>query len=337
MDLTSAFEMLRPQVEQELKDVVFASLPDEYALLRGMLSYHLGWEGEGSGRQAQGKRLRPVLLLLCTMAVGGEWESALPAAAGVELLHNFSLIHDDVQDQGEMRHGRPAVWVKWGVPQAINAGDLMFSISNLAVLRLRRAYPAETVLRAQELFQHTCVQLTQGQFLDMWHETQTVLPLDAYWSMVAGKTAALLACCTETGSLLGGAKEAQQKAFREFGHWLGMAFQVQDDLLGIWGEAEKIGKSTSSDLFTRKKTLPVLYGLSKNQGFARRWQAGDFKEEDIPELARLLEEDGAQEYVQTISIKLTRKALTALSDAVQDHPAGNALRQLAGQLLSRTV
>ncbi len=118
-----------------------------------------------------------MLLLLSVVAAGGSWQQALPAAAGVELLHNFSLIHDDVEDNGDLRHGRPTVWVKWGVPQAINAGDLMFTISNQAILRLQQSYPAGVVLRAQELFQETCVKLTQGQYLDMWYEDLDDLPL----------------------------------------------------------------------------------------------------------------------------------------------------------------
>ena len=271
MELFEAFEEFQPIIEKELIAVVQDSVSDAYPVLREMLSYHMGWTGEGAGPQTQGKRLRPVLLLLSVVAAGGDWQQALPAAAGVELLHNFSLIHDDVEDNGDLRHGRPTVWVKWGVPQAINAGDLMFTISNQAILNLRRSYSAEVVLRAQGLFQQTCVKLTQGQYLDMWYENMDNLALDAYWSMVAGKTAALLACCTEMGALLGGADMAVCDKYHQFGHLLGLAFQAQDDLLGIWGDVERIGKSTSSDLFTKKKTLPVIFGLQKNGEFAKQW------------------------------------------------------------------
>jgi geranylgeranyl diphosphate synthase type I len=330
-------ELFRPKIEQELERIVNDAIEDEYSLLRSMLAYHLGWEGDGAGLRAQGKRIRPVMLLLCAMAAGGDWQPVLPAAAGVELLHNFSLIHDDVEDGGELRHGRPTVWVKWGVPQAINAGDLMFTLANVAILRLRTAFPAGKVLQAQELFQQTCVHLTEGQFLDMWYEAQGELPLTAYWSMVAGKTAALLACCAEMGSMLGGADEAEQKKFRNFGHLLGMAFQVQDDYLGIWGESDLMGKSTSSDLFTRKKTLPVLYGLQQKGRFAARWQAGRISEGDIPFLAQLLEEEGGREYAHTTSVDFTERALAALSEAVGDEPSGAALHQLASQLLGRRL
>ncbi len=335
MEIIQAFEEFRPKIEEALRAVVQGSVSDSYPVLREMLSYHMGWEGEEAGPQAQGKRLRPVLLLLCVIATDGHWQQALPAAAGVELLHNFSLIHDDVEDNGNLRHGRPTVWVKWGVPQAINAGDLMFTISNQAILMLQRSYPAEVVLRAQEVFQQTCVQLTQGQFLDMWYEDLDDLPLDAYWSMVSGKTAALLACCTELGALLGGADSVITAKYHQFGHYLGLAFQAQDDLLGIWGDVEKTGKSTSSDLFTKKKTLPVIFGLQQHGKFAERWLSGEINLDEVSEMADLLEKEGALEYTKQMAYDLTTKARSALDEVLGGHPAGTALQQLTDQLIGR--
>jgi geranylgeranyl diphosphate synthase type I len=335
VELTQAFEEFRPEIEKELKDVIQESVSEEYPVLREMLSYHMGWEGEGAGQQVQGKRIRPMLLLLSVDAAGGNWRQSLPAAAGVELLHNFSLIHDDVEDNGELRHGRPTLWVKWGVPQAINAGDLMFTVSNLAILKLRQSFRAAVVLQAQELFQQTCVKLTQGQYLDMWHEHLDDLPLDAYWSMVAGKTAALLACCTGMGALLGGADSAMCAKYGQFGHLLGMAFQAQDDLLGIWGNEEVIGKSTSSDLYTKKKTLPVIFGLQQNGKFAERWLSGDVRLEEVSELAVLLEQEGARRYTEQVAFDLTAKARKALEEVLGGHQTGKALQQLTNRLIGR--
>ena len=335
MELEQAFAVYRPEIEDELKAVVLDSISGEYPVLREMMNYHMGWEGEGAGPKAQGKRLRPILLLLSTTAADGDWKQALPAAAGVELLHNFSLIHDDVEDNGDLRHGRSTVWGIWGVPQAINAGDLMFTISNQAILRLKQSYSADVVLQAQELFQQTCVKLTQGQYLDMWYENLGELPLDAYWSMVAGKTAALLACCTEMGALLGGADSAMCAKYHQFGHLLGLAFQVQDDLLGIWGDVKKIGKSTSSDLYTKKKTLPVIFGLQQKGKFAARWFLEDMKMEEVPEMALLLEEEGAREYTEQMAFDLTKKAQDALEEVLGGHQTGVALRQLTDKLIGR--
>jgi geranylgeranyl diphosphate synthase, type I len=326
---------MQPAVEYELERVIDQSVGDDYPELRSMLRYHLGWEGEGSGREAQGKRIRPLLVLLTTSAAGGDWEKALPAAAAVELIHNFSLIHDDIQDQSPVRRGRPTVWVKWGVAQAINAGDLMFTQAHLSLLNLTGRIPPEDVIRASQVMHNTCVQLTKGQFLDLWNETEKSIPMEAYWPMVGGKTAALLACCTELGAIVAGASEERRNALREFGYKLGLAFQVQDDWLGIWGNAEQTGKSTDSDLVSGKKTLPVLYAIQQGKEFASRWSNGAISTDEVPKIAQLLVDEGAQEYTEYLSDRLTTEALDALEAGSITKGASTELRNLAIKLLGR--
>ena len=135
MALKDYMQAMQPAIETELQQLINQSIPSEYPELRAMLTYHMGWEGEGAGPEAQGKRIRPLLVLLCAEAAGGNWRSALPAAAAVELLHNFSLIHDDIQDNSPLRRNRPAVWVKWGAAQAINAGDVLFTLAFVSLQR----------------------------------------------------------------------------------------------------------------------------------------------------------------------------------------------------------
>ncbi len=253
-----------------------------------MLAYHLGWEGEKAGPEAQGKRIRPTLVLLCAAAAGGEWTRALPAASAVELIHNFSLLHDDIQDQSQLRRGRPAVWTKWGTAQAINAGDTLYTLAFMSLSRLAETTSPSVALQAQNILQAACLKLTQGQYLDLSYETRKNLSLPDYWPMVEGKTAALLAACAELGSLAGGADETAQSAFQTFGFYLGLAFQVLDDYLGLWGDAALTGKSTESDLVAGKKTLPVLYGLNQNGEFAQRWAAGPIPPEQAAVVAALL-------------------------------------------------
>jgi geranylgeranyl diphosphate synthase, type I len=326
---------MQPAVEFELERVVNQSIEDDYPQLRSMLRYHLGWEGEGSGRDAQGKRVRPLLVLLTTSSAGGDWQSALPAAAAVELIHNFSLIHDDIQDQSPMRRGRSTVWVKWGVAQAINAGDLMFTLAHLSLLNLKGVIPAEDILSASQVLHQTCVQLTKGQFLDIWNESEKSIPMDAYWPMISGKTASLLACCTELGAIVAGAGLERRNAFREFGYKLGLAFQVQDDWLGIWGNSSQTGKSTDSDLVSGKKTLPVLYAIQQQKQFAQRWANGPITASEVPELAQLLIDEGAQTYTERLSNQLTLESLEALDAGSISNEAGAALRNLAKKLLGR--
>ena len=171
-------QLLHDAIENELKTLVNNLIPVEYIGMLPMLTYHMGWEGEGAGVDAQGKRIRPMLVLLCTIAAGGDWQKALPAAAAVEFIHNFSLIHDDIQDQSVKRRGRDTVWVKWGVAQAINAGDLMFTMAFSALNKLRGVIPDDSILDALTVVQKTCIQLTGGQHLDLTFENLQSLPVE---------------------------------------------------------------------------------------------------------------------------------------------------------------
>jgi geranylgeranyl diphosphate synthase type I len=335
LTLSNYFEIMLPAVEIELERALSPVKTAELAGLYQMFAYHLGWEGEGAGPEARGKRIRPLLLLMTTAAAGGNWETALPAAAAVELVHNFSLIHDDIEDSSPLRRGRPTVWHKWGIAQATNTGDAMFTLAHISILRLDDTHPKRSVLQAAWILQNTCLRLTQGQYLDISYEARGDLNLDAYWSMVSGKTAALLSACTELGALVTGASEECRNEYRDFGHALGLAFQAQDDLLGIWGDSVLTGKSAESDLLSGKKSLPVLYGLSQKAAFYHRWAQGGISEKEVPVLAEQLRAEGALEYTQTVVKQLTAQALQALERARPLGDAGQALYALADKLLAR--
>lgn len=327
-------EML-PEVELALRQVVDGTVNPRVPELRSMLTYHMGWEGEGAGPEAQGKRIRPLLVLLSTQAAGGDWREALPAAAAVELLHNFSLIHDDIQDRSELRRGRPTVWVKWGIAQAINAGDVMFTQAFHALQNLDRSLPADATLEALRVLQQVCLQLTEGQYLDLSYESRFELTQADYWPMITGKTSALLGGCCELGALCAGASRETRAAFHEFGLKLGLAFQVLDDWLGIWGDAALIGKSTESDLVSGKKSLPVLFALDRGGAFARRWKQGSIQAGDLPEVIEMLKADGAEEFTLAEAQRLTDQALAALDRSAPLESTHN-LRELTGLLLKRT-
>ena len=324
-----------PAVESELQRMVSLSRQDGTEEMYRMLAYHMGWQGEGAGVEARGKRIRPLLVLLTCASVGGEWECALPGAAAVELVHNFSLVHDDIQDESPLRRGRPTVWTKWGVAQAINAGDALFTLSQMAIMNLVRCVPIEATLEASKTLQKACLALTQGQFLDLAYEGRLNLVVEDYWRMVGGKTAALLSACTYIGALAGQAASDLCQLYRRFGELLGLAFQAQDDWLGIWGNAALTGKSTSSDLVSRKKTLPVLFGLGQQGEFAARWALGKIQPEEAQALAEQLEREGGRAYTQEQADKLTRQALGTLKQAQPRGEAGEALVSLTEYLLKR--
>jgi geranylgeranyl diphosphate synthase, type I len=308
-----------------------------------MLTYHMGWTGEGAGPLATGKRIRPLLTLLTTASCMEDassssnlnWLHAKPAAAAIELIHNFSLAHDDIQDNSELRRGRDTLWIKWGAPMAINVGDALFVLANQAVLDLVENYPAGMVVKAATILNDNCLELTRGQFLDMSYEERNDLSIEDYWQMIGGKTSALLATCTHIGALLGFADDSKQEAYRLFGYHLGLAFQVQDDILGIWGNEAVTGKSAASDLVEGKNSLPVIFGLEKNGKFAERWRQGPIMVDEVRNIANLLEEEGAREFAAEISEQETQKALDYLKQANPQGEAGRIIIGLADMLLKR--
>jgi geranylgeranyl diphosphate synthase type I len=335
MNLKQHIEIMLPSIEAELQRQVARLESGNTHHFHEMLTYHMGWTGEGAGREATGKRIRPLIVLLATASVGADWKTSLPAAAAVELVHNFSLVHDDVQDNSEKRRGRPTVWSKWGVPMAINVGDAMFVISYQAVMDLSRSHPAEAVVQTASILHEACLNLTRGQYLDMSYEERNDLGLEDYWPMVGGKTSALLSACTHIGALLGNAGKTEQEAYRQFGYHLGLAFQVQDDILGIWGDEALTGKSTASDLVEGKNSLPVLYALGKQGKFAERWKQGPITADEVKAVAALLDKEGGRVYAEGISEKETQIALKYLSEANPRGAAGESMLELANMLLKR--
>lgn len=324
-------------IEDELHNSIESQQEPELDQYFAMLAYHLGWEGDGAGPESRGKRIRPLLVLLACAAGAGEWRNALPAAAAVELVHNFSLIHDDIQDNSPLRRGRETVWKRWGIAQAINAGDAMLTIAHLALLRIGKTTSPKIANQAAHTLQHACLQLTKGQYLDLAFESQEKLSTEAYWQMVGGKTAALLGACTELGAIAANCSNARRVAFRDFGYYLGLAFQAQDDILGIWGDAALTGKSNESDLLAGKKSLPVIYGMHQDGLFNERWISGAITPSETETLANQLENEGARKYTQDSATRMTEQALHALAQANSGAEAGDALKDLANRLLRREV
>src|SRR3954465_3718293 len=206
-----------------------------------MVGYHLGLDTNDGPR---GKRMRPVLGLLAYDSIAGDHRAALPGAAAVELGHNFSLVHDDIEDGDVERRHRPTLWALHGVPQAINTGDLIFSLSRVALHRLTDlGFPDRTVLRLMRLYDETCVMLCEGQYIDIaTSASDEPMTLELYFDMIGRKTAALIAGSIEAGALLATEDEDVIARYRRFGWALGLAFQLKDDLLGSWGAEQQTGK-----------------------------------------------------------------------------------------------
>jgi geranylgeranyl diphosphate synthase type I len=221
------------------------------------------------------------------------------------------------------------------MPQAINVGDALFILAHLALLEIKNKFTAETALQAGAIIHEACLALSSGQYLDISYEKRADLTIEDYWPMVSGKTAALLSACTQVGAVLGKADETVREAYRSFGQYLGLAFQVQDDYLGIWGNSALTGKSTESDLVAGKKSLPVLCGLGKKGPFAKRWNEGPVRPEEVESLANQLAEEGVKLYTQEMADQMTDLALENLRTADPQGEAGEALFELTQMLLNR--
>jgi len=333
---SSLLERYRALVEAAVRRALTAR--GETALGQ-MLGYHLGYAlgPEGSPPGSGGKRIRGVMCLLASEAVGGETADASPAAAALELLHGFTLLHDDIADQDEVRRGRPTVWKVWGVGQAITAGDAMFALANLAVgeLTASTATLANVLLALNEATLRVC----EGQHLDLAYEGRDDVTVEDYLAMIALKTAALFAAAAAIGAEVGGGGLAQIDALRSFGHELGRAFQVRDDVLGLWGEARDLGKPVGSDLQQNKRSLPILRALYLDHPvrtqLADALAAGIGGGNEAALLAAEMEAAGVREFCEQMAQQHVVRALAALDSVPLCEGPADDLRLLARYLVER--
>ncbi|MEJ7762563.1 MAG: polyprenyl synthetase family protein [Thermomicrobiales bacterium] len=331
-------------------DLAIAALDGRDPTLAGMVRYHLGLVDAGFsplGREAviraQGKRLRPRVALLCCEAAGGDPGAAAPLAAALELLHNFTLIHDDIQDQSAQRRHRPTVWAIWGAAQAINAGDALFAAAHLPLYRLPAAgVSLDLTLRLVEAFDRMTIEIVRGQVLDLSFEGGAAVSPDDYLAMIDGKTAAIVRYAAWAGALLGGASEETADRLATFGQALGVGFQIRDDLLGIWGAPAETGKPAADDLRRRKQSLPVVLLRTGENAAARdevtRWYAEPVIDESgVARMLGLLSDAGVRLAVEALIAQLHDRARSALQAALPDaaSPASDTLLAYTDTLAHR--
>lgn len=328
-------ESLVKHINKDIQSFINDLCPSHLSLFSEMIEWHFGWE-KNSNDQMQGKRIRPLLLLLLCHANGGDFLTALPAATAVELIHNFTLIHDDIQDNSSTRHNRTALWFKYGAPQAINTGDALFSLAKISLDRMQKSCHCETILKVSSLLDHSVFNLTAGQFLDMLFEGSTNITLEDYFEMIKGKTGALISSCCMSGAILGNSDPEIVAKAGEFGLNLGLAFQIQDDYLGIWGDQTITGKSNTNDLISRKLTLPIIYGLQNKGRFSSIWNTQDSSPNILSELTNILEIEGAKSFTLDKSKEYSQKAMDILPGIfTKQDEYTSLLINLAQDLVSR--
>ncbi len=258
MDIRVEFSEQLRDIDDEMRSIV-DERGDGAKPLYEMLAYHLGID---SPDRPRGKRMRPLLGLLAYQSLSDGYETALPGAAAVELGHNFSLVHDDIEDGDLERHHRPTLWALWGVPLAINAGDALFALSRLALYRLLDRGVSETrLLKLMRIYDETCIALCEGQFLDIEFERRADVTVAEYLEMIGKKTAALVGASVQAGAILATDDDVVVEAYRRFGYQLGLAFQMADDVKGTFWASERSGKPEAGDVKRRKKSLPLVWAL----------------------------------------------------------------------------
>jgi geranylgeranyl diphosphate synthase, type I len=304
-----------------------------------MVAYHMGWVDKAGRVQTlkAGKLVRPSLCLWACAACGEDAPIALPVAAAIEWFHNFTLVHDDIQDGDRTRHSRETVWSLWGVAQGINAGDAMQA---LAFRSIATDVPdANRALRAVAVLSDAGLIVIEGQCLDLELEGDLETTLRGYLRMVAAKTGALLGASLETGAIVGGAGERVARLFRRAGRLLGTAFQIRDDFLGMYGDPAQTGKSSTGDANRFKMTYPVVAGARTMSTLQRRRLREIFRakhEDPEPKLRALLDEVDGRELTRTAAERYAAKAVAVVERSGIAKDALDAFEEVAYYVATRS-
>jgi geranylgeranyl diphosphate synthase type I len=280
---------------------------------------------------AGGKRLRPSALLLAAEAVGGKPENVMPAAVAIELVHNFTLIHDDIMDEADLRRGLTTVHKKWGVPRAIIAGDALYSKA-FEILSCTRSEPVRLV-ESLELLSKTCTDICEGQWMDMNLATRKDVKEEEYMRMVEKKTAVLFAASMKIGATLSGANNDAARALWDFGRMTGVGFQIYDDVIDLITPEEILGKAQGGDIIEGKRTLIVIHALSKGVTIEALGKSNATRSE-VSAVLTTLRDSGSIDYAKNKAVGFIDEGKAALK-ALPDSEAKNILIGLADYMIAR--
>jgi geranylgeranyl diphosphate synthase, type I len=328
-------------IENALKTALAGTPP----FIAGVTGYHLGWldQNFAPASSERGKALRPTLCLLVFEALTGSYREVLPLAVALELIHNFTLIHDDIEDNDLERRGRPTAWAIWGKPLAINVGDYLYTLASKSLYELDTArFPLEKIFAVVRLVNGACLALTEGQDLDLRFEQHQEVSPEMYVDMVYKKTGALIEASIVSGAILGTSDPQIVQSYREFAYNLGIAFQVRDDILGIWGDAARTGKSVNNDLRRKKKTLPIIYMLNalagQRQAELKALYAGaePLTDDQIEFVRESLDLAKAHAFAQNSADGYIEEAFGALRKIKVSNQAQTELETIARFLVSRS-
>ncbi len=327
--MISKYAEYQQAVGKELQDV----FEGRRGFLYNVLRYHLGWVDQ-QGEPVPGGPLlhfQGALALAACEALADNFGPALPAAAGVELVYNFTLVHGEVQAGRAEETGRPSIWWVWGPSQAINAGDGLHALGRTTIMRLaQRGVPPERVLRAVESLDLACLTLCEGQYLDLEFQDRMMVSRAAYLDMIGRKAGALAGCAAESGALAAGAPEETCLRFQEMGIKLGSAWQIARDVEDLWGE--RGDGVTPSNILNKKKSLPLLHTLEQASVGVKRevgaiYMKRVLEPDDARRLVEILDESGARAAAEAKASELVEEGLDRVGEAVAAD-GGRLLREL---------
>ena len=328
-----------------MQQQLYSLLPRAGLEMDKVLQYHMGWRNEQGEAldtpEGQGKALRPALCLFACHALGGDWNKAVPAAAALEFVHNFSLIHDDIQDGDIERRHRPTVWYLWGPGKALVSGNAMHCLAYQTALGLtKQGIREEKALRVSQSLVESSLSMIEGQCMDLDFENSLTISQAQYLEIIRLKTGALITCSVQAGALLGSDDPSHEEAFVEYGAHLGRIFQIKDDMLGIWGDESQTGKSAGNDIRRRKKSFPIVYALEKASPERRREMVAIYEKKSLSEgevegVLAVLEESGARSHSQSLIETEAALAIQSLERLPLEGWAKREAKELIDFLVNR--
>ncbi len=339
ISLPSMFDHYGDYIQGALR----SNLDLRHSAVYDMLRYYVGWaDVTGAPITAMtGKAVRPTLCLFGCEAVGGAVNLAMPAAVALEFIHNFSLVHDDIQDEDETRHNRKTLWRVWGKPKALVAGNVLRVVADTALHKLEsEGLKPDRSLIVVSLLTESYLEMIEGQYLDMSFEGRHDIGMDDYLRMISRKTGSLIRCSLNLGAAVGTDDPHAIAALRECGRALGYVFQIRDDALGVWGKEEITGKPVGSDIRRKKNSYPVVYTMEAAASEDRAsiysmYQKPELDDDDVDSVLRIMDRVGAREHAQSEAARWADAAVRAIAPLELSHQHREQIEEFTHFLLVR--
>ena len=338
--LPAFFDRYQPVIDRALR----TELENLTSELSDIHRYHMGWADEcGLTTVAtEGKRLRPTIALLGANAAGGDIRRALPIATALEYVHNFSLIHDDIEDRDRFRHHRQTVWVVWGDPTAIISGNTMLKVADRCATRLLEVgVDLDKSTAAQHLITDAYMRMIEGQYMDISFEQRDAVSIEEYLAMIECKTGALIETSLYVGALVADDGDSTiSEGLRNAGYQFGRLFQIRDDILGVWG-SDETGKPVCGDIYNKKKSLPAVHAIAASTGITYErirsiYQKPELNGQDVEDVLQIMADQETYEFCDEMSKKHWSAAAEIIDGIDIDHEIRNDFIELGEFLVERS-